>query len=159
MNTQDKYVITAIVVNDFMFNCHKNGMNAEQAKDLAIRSEGEIKKQVREILNSKEYKDVMDTPKVTNKTTIATSYRGHHVNASINQMIKLFGETTIMQGGDPFHYMWDLEYKGKVFTIYDANIRGEPNLDALVSFKIGAYNNASSLEAKEGLLHALSTLK
>ena len=96
--------------------------------------------------------------KPTTKTTNGTSFHDVTFEASINQLIGIFGEPTIYDNRGEYkcNFEWDLEtFNGDVFTVYDWKEYRKLEMDEVIKWHIGAFSRLVSLDAKEEIVNAL----
>jgi hypothetical protein len=96
--------------------------------------------------------------KPTTKSTNGTSFHDVTFEASINQLIGIFGEPTIQDntGRDKCNFDWSLQtFNGDVFTVYDWKEYRKLEMDEIIEWHIGAFSQSISLNAKEEVMSAL----
>ena len=87
--------------------------------------------------------------KLSNKSACGTSFHGHTVTATPNQLIDALGEPQFgcNDGRVDCNFDWVCETQdGKVFTVYDWKEYKPLNMDSYYSFHIGA--NSGSVAAR-----------
>ena len=96
--------------------------------------------------------------KSTTISTSGTSFHGVTFKASVNKLIKLFGEPTIQDntGENKCNFDWHLQtFSGDVFTIYDWKEYRKIEMDEKIEWHIGAFSQLVSLNAKEEVVNVL----
>jgi len=81
--------------------------------------------------------------KLSEKNSCGTSFHGHTVTATPNQIIKALGEPQYgcNDGQDKTNFDWICETNdGAVFTIYDWKEYSQLNMDSYYEFHIGAFH-------------------
>jgi hypothetical protein len=81
--------------------------------------------------------------KLSNKSAAGTSFHGHTVTATPNQLIEALGEPQFGWNGgqDKCNFDWICETNdGAVFTIYDWKEYKPLNMDSYYEFHIGAFH-------------------
>ena len=81
--------------------------------------------------------------KLSNKSACGTSFHGHTVTATPNQLIEALGEPQFgwNDGQDKTNFDWICETNdGAVFTIYDWKEYSQLNMDSYYEFHIGAFH-------------------
>ena len=79
--------------------------------------------------------------KLSKKSACGTSFHGHTVTATPNQLIEALGEPQFgsNDGRDKTNFDWVCETQdGKVFTVYDWKQYKSLDMDSYYSFHIGA---------------------
>jgi hypothetical protein len=87
---------------------------------------------------------------LTTKSTNGTSFQGHTVTCSVNDLIAIVGrpQGEYNNGRDKTNFDWDCENDhGDVFTIYDWKEGRALDLSEYVEFHIGAHSHAASYQA------------
>lgn len=88
--------------------------------------------------------------KLTNKSTNGTSFHGHTVTCSVNDLIAIIGKPQgeYNTGTDKTNFDWDCENDlGDLFTIYDWKEYRKLNLNEGIEFHIGAHTAAAAYQA------------
>lgn len=95
----------------------------------------------------------------TNKSLSGTSYHGHVVKTTYNNLIKAFGAPQY-QFGDKSNADWHLESKGVVFSIYDWKEALIPSQypDMEFEWHIGAFTYEDALLAQLDVYHYLANI-
>ena len=96
--------------------------------------------------------------KKTTKDQSGTSYYGHTVSCTPNELIKLLGNPQYddNQGYDKVNLNWICELSdGRIFTIYDWKEYKQLDMNTQVHWHIGGHDENVTLEAKTELEHAL----
>jgi len=88
--------------------------------------------------------------KLTNKSTIGTTFSGHTVTCSVNDLIHIIGEPQgqYNTGEDKTNFDWDCENDlGEVFTIYDWKEGRVLDKNEPIEFHIGAHSKSAAYQA------------
>jgi hypothetical protein len=88
--------------------------------------------------------------KLSNKSAAGTSFHGHTVTATPNQLIEALGEPQFgwNDGQDKCNFDWICETNdGAVFTIYDWKEYKPLNMDSYYEFHIGAFHGFVAVRA------------
>jgi hypothetical protein len=88
--------------------------------------------------------------KLSNKSASGTSFGGHEITATPNQLIDTLGEPQFgcNDGQDKTNFDWVCETAdGRVFTVYDWKEYKPLNMDSYYSFHIGAHSGAVAAQA------------
>jgi len=88
--------------------------------------------------------------KLTNKSTGGTTFGGHTVTCSVNDLIHIIGEPQgqYNTGKDKTNFDWDCENDlGEVFTIYDWKEGRVLDKNEPIEFHIGAHSKSASYQA------------
>ena len=95
--------------------------------------------------------------KKTYQSTDGTSFHGVVIRATVDQLVKAFGEPYDNNSGeDKVNFEWDMETdEGEVFTIYDWKEYRPLQRDEYVTWHIGAKSKSDSNVAERELLKAL----
>ena len=82
----------------------------------------------------------------TNKSANGTSFHGHEILTTYNELVKHFGEPTYVNGiEEKSQFDWVLEHEiGFVFTIYDWKEYKTIEPDDVISWHIGAHSEDAS---------------
>jgi hypothetical protein len=94
----------------------------------------------------------------TDKKTSGTSFYDVTFDASVKQIIKIFGEPSYKDncGNDKVNFEWDMEtIDGDVFTIYDWKEYRKLKLTEIVEWHIGANSRSVSMQALDEILELL----
>ena len=98
--------------------------------------------------------------KQSNRTSGGTSFHGHTVKATYNELVKTIGFPTDRgDGGYKSHFGWTLEDNaGNVFTVYDWKVgaRGPENS---INWHIGARNEDVAKNGADLVNEALCKLR
>ena len=93
--------------------------------------------------------------KKTDKSTNGTSFQQITFRATVNQLIKAFGEPSMEDntGEDKTNFEWDMETKdGFVFCIYDWKQYRVLDLDKAYDWHIGALGKMEAFVAQKEIL-------
>jgi len=88
--------------------------------------------------------------KLSNKSASGTSFHGHKVTATPNQLIEALGEPQFgsNDGRGKTNFDWVCETQdGKVFTVYDWKQYERLDMDSYYSFHIGAHSGSVAARA------------
>jgi len=88
--------------------------------------------------------------KLSNKSACGTSFYGHKVTATPNQLIEALGEPQFGSNDrrDKTKFDWVCETQdGKVFTVYDWKEYKPLDMDSYYSFHIGAHSGPVAARA------------
>jgi hypothetical protein len=98
--------------------------------------------------------------KQSNRTSSGTSFHGHTIKATYNELVKTIGFPTDRgDGGYKSHFGWTLEDStGNVFTVYDwkTDLQGP---DTAINWHIGAMNQEVSKTGADLVNEALYKLR
>jgi hypothetical protein len=93
--------------------------------------------------------------KKTNSDLNGTSFQDVTFKASVNDLIKAFGEPDYEDntGKDKTNFEWDMETdNGDVFSIYDWKEYRKLNKDKQIEWHIGSHSRSISDQAKSEIL-------
>jgi hypothetical protein len=96
--------------------------------------------------------------KKTYQSTDGTSFFGTTIFASVNQLIRSFGEPSFENntGEDKVNFEWEMETdEGEVFTIYDWKEYTSIREDRMIEWHIGGKSERVTNQAKRELLNQL----
>ena len=96
--------------------------------------------------------------KKSNQSTNGTSFQNVTFEASVQDLINVFGEPTIQDntGEDKVNFEWDMETdNGDVFTLYDWKEYRKLDLDEQIEWHIGSHSREISGEAQYEVLREL----
>ena len=95
--------------------------------------------------------------KKTYQDVNGTSFQGVVIQATVDQLTKIFGEPyNNNTGEDKVNFEWDMETdEGEVFTIYDWKEYRPLQRDEYVTWHIGAKSKSDSNVAEREILKAL----
>ena len=102
-----------------------------------------------------------DMAKLSNKSATGTSFHGHRVKATPNQLIEVLGEPQFADnsGQDKTNFDWVCETQdGEVFTIYDWKEYKPLDMDSYYSFHIGAHCGGTAARGLSEILRLLLNL-
>ena len=88
--------------------------------------------------------------KLSKKDSCGTSFHGHEITATPNQLIKALGKPQFgcNDGHDKTNFDWVCETSdGRVFTIYDWKVYAPLNMNSRYSFHIGAFSGSVASKA------------
>lgn len=91
----------------------------------------------------------------TNRDTSGTSFYDITFDASVKQIIEMFGEPSYEDntGHDKVNFVWDMEtIDGDVFTIYDWKEYRKLKLTEIINWHIGAKSRSISIKALDEIL-------
>ena len=96
----------------------------------------------------------------TEKNTSGTSGQDVTFSASVNDLIKIFGEPTIQDNTGDYktNFDWHLQISsGDVFTVYDYKEYRKLNLDETIEWHVGAFSRDVASEAKAQILDSFNS--
>ena len=88
--------------------------------------------------------------KLSNKSSAGTSFHGHTITATYNQLVEVLGKPQQSQndGSDKTNFDWTCETKeGVVFTVYDWKEYRKIKPNEKIEWHIGARNEFASAHA------------
>lgn len=91
----------------------------------------------------------------TEKSISGTSFYDVTFSASVNDLIKIFGEPTIQDNTGDYksNFDWHLQtFGGDVFAVYDWKEYRKLNLDETIDWHIGSFSRDVAIEAKSQIL-------
>ena len=94
----------------------------------------------------------------TTKDTNGTSWYGCSINTTANNIKKVLGQPAFENnsGNDKTNFDWQGETDdGSVFTVYDWKEYRPIDLDEIISYHIGGFDEKSTIEAKKELEYAI----
>jgi len=96
----------------------------------------------------------------TNQSSNNTSFHGHTVLATMDQLVKVCGEPQYDgSGDDKVQYEWDMETEdGRVFTIYDWKEYRYFRNDEVIKWHIGAHDGYTAACGQSELEEAIAGL-
>lgn len=100
--------------------------------------------------------------KHTNKSAVGTSYHGIEFSATPQQLIDLFPDSyhACNNGMDKVNFDFTLETEdGEVFTIYDWKEYRPLEMDEVVEWHIGGFNEQTCKQGKAEVLALLNKLQ
>ena len=95
-------------------------------------------------------------------STSGTSFHGHTVNCSYNDLVNAIGlpQYAGNTGKDKTNYEWDLELEdGTVFTIYDWKEYERISNDQHIEWHMGAHSDMKSIDAFCAISRALGHME
>jgi hypothetical protein len=95
--------------------------------------------------------------KKTYQSTDGTSFFGTTIVASVNQLIRSFGEPYDNNTGeDKVNFVWDMETEeGDVFTIYDWKEYRMIDKNEMIEWHIGGTSQSFTNDAKREIINQL----
>lgn len=96
--------------------------------------------------------------KPSKQETDGTSFYGHDIYSSVNELIRICGEPVYFNndGVDKVNVEWNMETsKGDVFTIYDWKEYRTIDPDEGINFHIGGHSSSVTKQAFQELIDAL----
>jgi hypothetical protein len=96
--------------------------------------------------------------KLTTQSTNNTSFDGVTFKATVNQLIRAFGQPTVFDntGENKTNFEWDMETEsGEVFCIYDWKQYEVLGWDKAYEWHIGARSKSTAQTAKQEILKKL----
>ena len=99
--------------------------------------------------------------KKTTKSTGGTSFHDDVFNASVNDLIEIFGEPDHVDntGDDKVNFEWEMETEdGEVFTVYDWKEYRPISKNELIEWHIGGHTGEVTSKALDEIADALNNL-